>query len=140
MFAVLTGAPFPPENSTTERPHTALVPITALATRCRTWSARSAGASAPDGKVAGPITGNLRVNNGDALVAATLAGQGLIYQPIFLVSAELRARRLVPVTLDHPPIELGGSESAFWRLSMSRKRTGNSALRTLRRGNSGNNT
>lgn len=61
-----------------------------------------------DGTVTVPITGNLRVNNGDALVAAALAGQGLIYQPTFLVSAELRARRLVSIALDHPPIELGG--------------------------------
>lgn len=60
------------------------------------------------GTVTVPITGNLQVNNGDALVAAALAGQGLIYQPTFLVSVELRARCLVSVALDHPPIELGG--------------------------------
>ena len=61
-----------------------------------------------DGVVTVPVSGNLRANNGDALVAAALAGQGLIYQPTFLVSAELRSGRLVTVPLDHPTIELPG--------------------------------
>ena len=61
-----------------------------------------------DGKVAVPVTGNLRVNNGDALVSAAIAGQGVIYLPTFLVSAELKAGRLVALALDHPPVELGG--------------------------------
>ena len=61
-----------------------------------------------DGAVTMPVSGNLRVNNGDALVAAAIAGQGLIYQPTFLVNGEIRAGRLVSVTLDHPPIEVVG--------------------------------
>ncbi len=61
-----------------------------------------------DGVVTVPISGNLRANNGDALVAAAVAGQGLIYQPTFLVSAEIEAGRLVAITLDHPTIELAG--------------------------------
>ncbi len=61
-----------------------------------------------DGKTIVAVNGNLRVNNGDALVTAALAGQGLIYQPTFLVSAELKARRLIAITLDHPTVELGG--------------------------------
>jgi len=61
-----------------------------------------------DGAVTVPISGNLRVNNGDALVAAAIAGQGLIYQPTFLVNGEIRAGRLVSVTLDHPAIEVAG--------------------------------
>ncbi|MGJ4887761.1 LysR family transcriptional regulator [Bradyrhizobium sp. HKCCYLRH3099] len=52
------------------------------------------------------VSGNLRANNGDALLAAALAGQGLIYQPTFIVGDELRAGRLVPVTLDVPPSDL----------------------------------
>ena len=52
------------------------------------------------------VSGNLRANNGDALLAAALAGQGLIYQPTFIVGDELRAGRLVPVRLDVAPSEL----------------------------------
>jgi DNA-binding transcriptional LysR family regulator len=61
-----------------------------------------------DGKVIVPIKGNLRANNGDALVAAALAGQGLVYQPAFFVNAELRAGRLVSIELDHPTLQLAG--------------------------------
>jgi len=61
-----------------------------------------------DGAVTVPVSGNLRVNNGDALVAAAVAGQGLIYQPTFLVSGEIRAGRLVSLALDHPAIEVPG--------------------------------
>ncbi len=52
------------------------------------------------------VNGNLRANNGDALLAAALAGQGLIYQPTFIVGDELRAGRLVPVQLDVAPSDL----------------------------------
>lgn len=62
----------------------------------------------PDGRVGVPVSGNLRANNGDALVAAALAGQGLIYEPTFLVSGALRDGRLVAVELDEPFIELPG--------------------------------
>jgi DNA-binding transcriptional LysR family regulator len=61
-----------------------------------------------DGKVIVPIKGNLRASNGDALMAAALAGQGLIYQPTFMVNDELRAGRLVALELDHPTIEMPG--------------------------------
>lgn len=62
----------------------------------------------PDGSVTVPVSGNLRANNGDALVAAAVAGQGLIYQPTFLVSAEIRAGRLLSIALDHTTVELPG--------------------------------
>ncbi len=61
-----------------------------------------------DGSIIVPVTGNLHANNGDALVAAALAGQGIIYQPTFLVGDEIRAGRLVPLSLDQPPMELPG--------------------------------
>lgn len=61
-----------------------------------------------DGSIIVPVTGNLHANNGDALVAAALAGQGMIYQPTFLVGDEIRAGRLVSLTLDHPLMELPG--------------------------------
>jgi DNA-binding transcriptional LysR family regulator len=62
----------------------------------------------PDGSIIVPVTGNLHANNGDALVAAALAGQGMIYQPTFLVGDEIRAGRLVSITLDEPLMELPG--------------------------------
>jgi DNA-binding transcriptional LysR family regulator len=62
----------------------------------------------PEGKVKVPVRGNLRANNGDSLVAAAVAGQGLIYEPTFVLSGELRAGRLVALSLDHPPLELPG--------------------------------
>ena len=37
------------------------------------------------------VAGNLHANNGDALLAAALAGQGIIYQPTFIVADDLRA-------------------------------------------------
>ncbi len=61
-----------------------------------------------DGKVKVAVRGNLRVNNGDALVAASIAGQGLIYQPTFLVSGALQTGQLIALTLDHPPLDLPG--------------------------------
>ena len=61
-----------------------------------------------DGRVGVPIRGNLRASNGDALVAATLAGQGLIYEPTFLVSDALKAGRLAALALDEAFIELPG--------------------------------
>jgi DNA-binding transcriptional LysR family regulator len=72
-------------------------------------SAASAGrwAFGRDGDVLVPVRGNLRANNGDALLAAALAGQGLIHQPTFLVGDALREGRLVRVLPDHPTPELG---------------------------------
>ena len=52
------------------------------------------------------VSGNLRANNGDALLAAALAGQGIIYQPTFIVADALRAQRLVPITLELPNSDL----------------------------------
>ena len=63
--------------------------------------------------VAVDVSGNLRSNNGEALRAAAIAGQGLIYQPTFFVADDLRAGTLVAVTLDHPTIELGGVYAVY---------------------------
>lgn len=62
----------------------------------------------PGGAVKVPVAGNLRANNGDALVAAAVAGQGIISQPTFILCDDLRAGRLVALDLDHPPTELDG--------------------------------
>lgn len=43
------------------------------------------------------VTGNIQANNGDALREAALAGLGIVYQPVFIVAAELRAGRLRPL-------------------------------------------
>jgi len=66
-----------------------------------------------DGSVAVPVTGNLRANNGDALRAAALAGQGLIYQPTFLVAEDLRAGRLTCVHLDAAPFQFGNVYAVY---------------------------
>jgi DNA-binding transcriptional LysR family regulator len=59
------------------------------------------------------VSGNLRANNGDALLAAAIAGQGIIYQPTFIVADSLRRGALVALTLDQPTIELGGIYAVF---------------------------
>jgi DNA-binding transcriptional LysR family regulator len=59
------------------------------------------------------VSGNLRANNGEALRAAAIAGQGVIYQPTFIVADDLRAGTLVALTLDQPPIELGGIYAVY---------------------------
>lgn len=66
-----------------------------------------------DGKVSVPVKVNLKANNGDVLVAAAVAGQGIIYQPAFLVARELRSGELVPIDLDHPTRELDGIFAAY---------------------------
>ena len=65
------------------------------------------------GDLAVQVSGNLRANNGDALRAAAIAGQGLIYQPTFVVADDMRAGTLLPVQLDHPTVELGGIYAVF---------------------------
>ncbi|MGA2293351.1 LysR substrate-binding domain-containing protein [Bradyrhizobium sp.] len=59
------------------------------------------------------ISGNLRANNGDALRAAAIAGQGLVYQPTFIVADDLRAGTLVELRLDQPTVELGGIYAVY---------------------------
>ena len=59
-----------------------------------------------DGAVTVPVNVNLRCNNREALLAAAVAGQGMVYQPVFLVGADIRAGRLISLALDHPTIDL----------------------------------
>ena len=65
------------------------------------------------GEIAVPVSGNLRANNGDALRAAAIAGQGLIYQPTFIVADDVRAGALVALTMDQPTVELAGIYAVF---------------------------
>lgn len=59
------------------------------------------------------VSGNLRANNGDALRAAAIAGQGLIQQPTFIVADDISAGRLVALTLDQPTVALAGIYAVF---------------------------
>ena len=54
------------------------------------------------------ISGDLLANNGDALLAAAVGGQGIIYQPHFIVGDALAEGELVELKLDKPVVELGG--------------------------------
>jgi DNA-binding transcriptional LysR family regulator len=47
-----------------------------------------------------PVTGNLRGNNGDALVSAAIEGLGVIFEPSFLVYEALREGKLVQLLPD----------------------------------------
>ena len=61
-----------------------------------------------DGTLRVPVSGDLMANNGDALLAAAIGGQGVIYQPRFIVGDALEKGELVALELDHPPLTLGG--------------------------------
>lgn len=61
-----------------------------------------------DGNTRVAVSGDLLANNGTALVAAAVGGQGVIYQPQFIVAGALRRGELVVLELDEPPTELGG--------------------------------
>lgn len=59
-----------------------------------------------NGEIRVAVSGNLRANNGDALRAAAVAGQGVSRQPTFIVDDDLRSGRLVWLPLDQPEPEL----------------------------------
>jgi DNA-binding transcriptional LysR family regulator len=60
------------------------------------------------GAVSVHIHGHLRASNGDALLEAAIAGQGLTYQPTFILGKAILAGQLVAIELEHPPLVLGG--------------------------------
>ena len=60
------------------------------------------------GEFKAAISGDLLANNGDALLAAAIGGQGIIYQPHFIVGEALERGELVELKLDKPVVELGG--------------------------------
>lgn len=53
------------------------------------------------------VDGPMRANNGDMLRLAALDGAGLIWQPHFIVAADLQAGRLVELMTDRSSTELG---------------------------------
>lgn len=62
----------------------------------------------PRGDTSVAVSGDLIANNGDALLAAALGGQGIVYQPDFIVGEAIREGTLVALELDRPPVDLGG--------------------------------
>jgi DNA-binding transcriptional LysR family regulator len=49
------------------------------------------------------VAGRLHSNNGDLLAEAAAHGAGIVFEPAFIVGAEVRAGRLVPLLLDFVP-------------------------------------
>ncbi|MEL7542956.1 MAG: LysR family transcriptional regulator [Pseudomonadota bacterium] len=60
------------------------------------------------GKTSVKISGTLLANNGDVLVTAAIAGEGIIYQPEFLVREALQNGSLIPLQFEQPPLNLNG--------------------------------
>ena len=61
------------------------------------------------------INGTIRANNGDALVAAAVAGCGVLYEPEFIVADAIRRGELEAVALDAPAADVGGIHLVYAR-------------------------
>jgi DNA-binding transcriptional LysR family regulator len=59
----------------------------------------------PDGDISVRASGNLRVNDDDALAEAVLGGLGLALLPTFIIGKELQAGRLQSVLSQYIPLE-----------------------------------
>lgn len=59
----------------------------------------------PEGELSVPATGNLRLNDDEALSQAVLGGLGLAMLPTFIVGKELQAARLQAVLSEYVPLE-----------------------------------
>lgn len=77
------------------------------------WAGGREWAFAPDGRIRIPVHGDLSANNGEALLAAAIAGQGLIYQPLFMVAEALERGDLIALELDQPTHALGGVHAVY---------------------------
>jgi DNA-binding transcriptional LysR family regulator len=66
-----------------------------------------------NGDIRAPISGPLRAANGDALVAAAIAGMGIIYQPTFIVADAVAESKLEIIELDHPPFNFGNIYAVY---------------------------
>jgi DNA-binding transcriptional LysR family regulator len=60
----------------------------------------------PDGDLHVRVAGSFETNSGDALRAAALLGQGLIFAPTFIVADEIKSGTLVPLLTDFLPGEV----------------------------------
>lgn len=61
--------------------------------------------SGPEGDIAVPVSGTLRINDDEALSQAVLGGLGLALLPTFIVGKELQAGKLVEVLPGYVPVE-----------------------------------
>ena len=50
------------------------------------------------------VRGSIKTNNGDLLRALAVAGQGIIFQPVFIVGAEIAAGKLVSILENFEPL------------------------------------
>ena len=50
------------------------------------------------------VRGSVKANNGDLLRALAITGQGIIFQPAFIVGTEIAAGKLVPILEDFEPL------------------------------------
>lgn len=60
------------------------------------------------GDIRVPVSCPISANNGEVLLAAALAGRGLLYGPRFIAAAAIADGRLHEITLDQPCADLGG--------------------------------
>ncbi len=58
----------------------------------------------PDGEVAVAVSGNLRLNDDEALSQAVLGGLGIAVLPTFIIGGDLQAGRLQSVLSDYVPV------------------------------------
>lgn len=72
------------------------------------WAGGKVWAFGRDGSTRITVHGDLMANNGEALLAAAVGGQGVIYQPDFIVSDAVRRGELVVLELDLPTYALEG--------------------------------
>jgi DNA-binding transcriptional LysR family regulator len=70
------------------------------------------------GDVSVQVSGNLRANDGDALRAAAIAGQGSDLPATFIVADDLRTGILVALTLDQWTVELAGIHAVSCRTAI----------------------
>jgi DNA-binding transcriptional LysR family regulator len=61
----------------------------------------------PDGPLIVPVNGPIRADNGDIIRLAALGGAGILFQPHFIVDADLAAGRLVQLLVGWRSAELG---------------------------------
>lgn len=60
-----------------------------------------------DGSRQVPVRGSLHADNGEALIRAAMAGQGLVYGPRYITADGIAAWTLINVVLDEPLMDLG---------------------------------
>jgi DNA-binding transcriptional LysR family regulator len=59
----------------------------------------------PEGDIAIPLAGNLRINDDEALSQAVLGGLGVALLPTFIIGGDLQSGRLQPVLSDYIALE-----------------------------------